>query len=241
MGVLDIVIIVLALIFAIRGFVRGFTKQFLGSLSWLVAGILAIIFCETLAKILSDFSLADTINNKVFNWFASKGDAFTTQLPIITKEHLSGSLSELGIPSFLHSLVIGNIDMSNTTDISVATLIAPKITYLALVIISYILIYVLSFIILKVIAHMFGKAIRGSAIGLIDGVLGFMWGCVKATIVISVAMLLLSLLTTLPIGESINNWLIKDMKLNEDNIGIAKFIYENNPILILLEKFNIKF
>lgn len=241
MGVLDIVIIALLLIFAIRGFIRGFTKQFLGSLSWLIAGIGAIVFCKAVANFISEMTFVDTINNKIFNWFASKGEAFTAQLPIITKEHLNGSLSEIGVPSFLHNLLIGSVDTSEAVNISVASLLAPRITYFTLIIISYIMLYLVLFILLKIIAHLFGKIIRGSAIGLIDGVLGLLWGSVKAAILVSVAMLILSLITTLPFGEVINEWLVKDMKLNEENIGLAKYIYENNPIVILLDKFNIKF
>ena len=116
---------------------------------------------------------------------------------------------------------------------------SPKIADFLLTIISYILIYLIVFIVLKIIGKIFSHVVRSSALGIIDGMLGAIWGAIKATIIVSLVLLGISFIVTTPIGASINEWITEDMGLLKEEFGIAKFLYQNNPLLFLISKISI--
>lgn len=240
MGIIDIIILLLFLLFMIFGFFRGFIKQVFSSMAWLIAIIGATFLCSTVAGMLSSSSIGGTLNTTIYDWIASKGEIFTTNIPTITEEYMGEMLTQIGVPSILHSFLIGLIDVSNFADTSIAEFISPQITNLLLTIGAYIIIYLVIFIIVKIIAKLFGNIVRGSALGMVDGVLGAIWGAVKVCIFVSIIMLGLSLVVTMPFGDSVNEWITTDMRLNSEEFGIAKFFYENNLILFVISKISFK-
>lgn len=236
MGIIDTVILLLFLIVIIVGFFRGFIKQVLSSLAWLIATIAAVLLCTAVSEAVMNMKIGLSLNNSIYDFIASKGEGFTTVISSMNEEGLSAALTQIGIPDILHSFILNNIDLSTFSDMSIASFISPKISSVLLTIIAFIIIYLFVFIIIKVIAKLFGNIVRGSALGFVDGVLGAIWGSVKICILISILMLALSFVVTMPFGESINEWIITDMKLNEEGFGIAKFFYENNLILFVISK-----
>lgn len=236
MGIIDTVILLLFLVVIIFGFFRGFIKQVLASLAWLIAIIAAVCLCSVVAEAVMEMKIGLSLNDSIYEFIASKGESFTAVIPSMNDEELSTALTQIGIPNILHSFIVKNIDLSTFSETSIASFISPKISLVLLTIISFIVIYLFVFIIIKVIAKLFGNIVRGSALGFVDGVLGAIWGSVKICILISVLMLALSFVVTMPFGESINEWIITDMRLNEEGFGIAKFFYENNLILFAISK-----
>lgn len=239
MGVLDIAVCGIAFLFAISGFIKGFMKQVFSILAWAGALVVAFMFCNTVAKMISDFSFSKEVTKSIYDWFASKNEAFTLSGVELTSEYLGEQLKTMGIPTFLHKIIIGALPLESLKDVSVATFLSEKLTSFFLVAASFVGLYLVSFIIIKIIASLLKNAVKGNALSAIDGILGLAWGAVKAGIIISVLFLIMSFLVTLPFGQSLNEWLIKDMKLAEEGFGIAKYIYQNNPILLLLDKLDL--
>lgn len=236
MGVIDIIIIGLFLIFAIVGYIRGFTKQFLSSIAWLVALVIAGVFCKQVAEMVDGIDVVLRVEKTIYNWFASKGETFTTVVPSVDEAHLSDALTVLGIPQFLHSIIIGKVNLDGLVNTSIAGFLTPKIMYFVSTAISFVLLYIVTFILVKLISKILGGAVRGSALGIIDGALGFIWGLVKSGILVSTAMLLLSLVISLPYLQTASEWIANDMHLNDDVMSISKFIYLNNPLIFIFSK-----
>lgn len=239
MGILDIVIIAFLLIFIIIGFVKGFIKQALKAVSGIAAFIAALALCKKVGVILFETSIGTKMLEYFNNFFSSKGEIFTTSGEALTDELITQGLTEAGIPSFLHKIILGSIDVSSFTDITLGQYLATMITNAILVVVSYLAIYLVVFLVIRLIGKLIGGAVRGSALGFIDGFFGAMWCAVKATFILSCLFLVLSFVVTLPFGESINTWITNDMKLTEEGFGIAKFLYQNNPILFILNKIDI--
>ena len=240
MGVIDIIIVILFLIFMIIGFIKGFTKQTLSSFAWLIALIAAIFTCKFIGSFVFKTNLGINLTDQIYGWISAKGgETVTTTVNVLTEEALSEALSSMGIPYFIHPFLTRNIDLSAVKDISIAEYISPKISYYVILVCCFIIIYLVVFLLVKLIAKVLGDIIKNSPFGFIDRILGLIWGFVKATFIVSIVMLLLSLIMSLPIDE-INNWLISDMKIDQSSFGIAKFIYEHNPILLIIEMFKAK-
>ena len=240
MGVIDIIVLILCSIFMIIGFIKGFTKQTLSSFAWLIALVAGIFLCKIVGNLFFNTGIGTNMTDKIYAWIATKGgETLTTPVTILTEEVLSEALSSIGIPYFIHPILTKNIDLSVVQNISIAEFVSPKISYYLLMIASFIVIYLIVFLIVKLIAKVLGDIIKNSPFGFIDRILGLIWGFVKATFIVSIFMLVLSLVMSLPI-DSINSWLIADMKINEEGFGVAKLIYEHNPILFIIELFKNK-
>lgn len=240
MGVIDIIVAILFLLFMIIGFIKGFTKQTLSSFAWLIALIAAIFLCKLTSSLIINTSLGVSLTDKISGWLSAKGgDIVTTPVDSLTEEMLTESLKSMGIPVFAHSFLMKNLDLSAVQNISIVEYVSPKITLYILIAASFILVYLIVFLVVKLIAKLLGDAIKNSPFGFIDRILGAIWGIVKATFIVSILMLLISLVMSLPIAE-VNEWLINDMKLNTDEFGLAKFIYEHNPIMLIISQFKLK-
>ena len=233
MGILDIVIIVIALIFALVGTFKGFVKGFLGALGGIIALVAAYFLSDLVSGWISGSSLGVKTIESISSWFISKNPQFGEIVPAFTNEYLSECLSNLGIPEFLHGLIIGAIDVSTVTNQSVAGFLAPKIAGIAFTGISYIIIFLVVRLVVFILEKVFSKAVHMTALGVVDRILGCIWGIVKAGIIVSVIFLALSFIVTLPFGEGINNWMAADF---EKGFGLAEMLYTKNPLIWLYEK-----
>lgn len=243
MGIIDIIVIAVLVISLIFGFLKGFVKQIVKAASGIIAFFLAIVFCKKLGVILLDTSLGQKILEYFNSYFASKSEFFTTNIETLTTEVLKTGLSEAGIPSILHNIILNSIGESGvlnfSSEMTLGLYLSTVITNILLVIISFVLIFLIIFILIRIIGRIISGVVRGSALGIIDSCLGGCWSLIKGLFVISVIFLILSFIVTFPFAESINTWIISDMNLNDDGFGVAKMIYQNNPILFLLNKINI--
>lgn len=235
MGILDTVIILFTFVLIVIGFIKGFTKQFLSSCAWIVGLIAASSLSGYLGNLIDQSSFGIAINDKFVNWFSEKGEAFTTVLPTLTEENLSAALTDLNIPSIFHSIIISQLNINGFENMSIVEYICPVITSFITTSISYVLIYLVVFLFVKLLSKIFGGFVKGSALGFLDSVLGVVWAVVKSFIIVSVSVFILSIVSSFPFAEALNNWIETDINTTTEGYRIAKFFYENNPILKLLE------
>ena len=238
MGIIDTIITFLFLIFIIIGFFKGFLKQVFSTLGWIIALASASLLSKPVGNYIFGTNFGIGINGFIYNWMTSKNAIFSEEIPQLTNEYLNDALTKLGIPSFLHDLINNMIDVSAYQDMNLAEIVSPKLTSFFLVSISFIGIYLIVFIFSKIMANVAKKIVRGSALGFIDGLLGAAWSAVKVGIFVSIVMLLLSFVTTMPFGETVLEWINNDMRLADESFGIAKYFYEFNPIYYVIDFFN---
>jgi len=234
MGIIDTIFLLLFIVFMLIGFFKGFLKQVFSTLAWVIALVAATIFSKPVGIGLSGTNIGLHFNANLIEWIASKGEIFSKPMNELTSEYVNTALSNLGIPKFLQEFLLNMIDFTKCENVSIAEIIGPKILNMFLIIISFVVIYLIVFLIVKLLGKLSGRIVRGSALGVVDGALGALWCGVKVTIFVSLFMLLLSAISTMPFGVSINEWITTDMKLAEEGFGIGKFFYEYNPIIYFI-------
>ena len=68
-------------------------------------------------------------------------------------------------------------------------------------------------------------------LGIANKLLGAALGLVKGLVLVSLAMLIVSILSG--VVPSLNEFLITDLKLGEESFSIGKYFYEHNPLVEL--------
>ncbi len=235
MGIVDIIIIVAFVLFILIGIIKGMFKQLLGTCALFVAMILAFLLCKPVSAKLYTADLGQNITNSITTWVEKKGEIFTQNISESNDEMISDALSEVGIPKFLHKVII-NEAVDQIDSMNLGEYIGTKLAHLALVCISYIALFIILFIVLKILSVILGKVLHKiPVVAMLDRILGGVMGFVKAFVVVSVAMILLSFLAS--VISSVNDFVVSDMRLNEEGFRLAKFFYANNPLLIILSKY----
>lgn len=169
MGILDISVISIIVLFVFLGLTKGFIKQVTSIASWIIAFVVPLLFTNEVVK-------------------------------IVIEEEKQGEIYSSAI--------------------------------------VFACLFIITFIIVRIIGKIVSKSMEKVGIGFFDSLLGAIWGLAKALIIISLIFLLFKWLVNAPfIGESLQNFLAKDIKLETDHFSIAKFLYENNLITLTLENF----
>lgn len=237
MGIIDIVVIVTFLTLAIIGIVKGFVKSFFSSFAWLIGYILAMILSKPLANILLGSSVGVNLVDTISNWFINKHEIFSMDVSLLTNEILTEALSEIGIPSILHNLLLGDFNISDLNNCSLAMYLSPKITLYIFSGISFFVIYLLGFVLMKLLGKLLGKIVKGGAFNVLDRVLGCIWGLTKAAVFVWLFFFAISFIISIPAAEGINTWFSADIGLGTEEFGLAKYLYENNAVVYIISKY----
>jgi membrane protein required for colicin V production len=105
--------------------------------------------------------------------------------------------------------------------------------------IVFVAMFLITFVVVRIIGSIFGKNIHKSPLGFIDRLLGAAWGITRALLIISIVFITMEWAATLPlIGVPITN-LINTQLTSETGVGLAKYLYENNLLLKLMEVLNL--
>lgn len=235
MGVIDTIILLLFLVFIIVGFLKGFIKQLFSNLGWIISLAAAFIFSKPIGVAVISTNIGTNLNNAIYEWLANKGPTFSTPVPEVTPEHIGLALDELGIPSVLHSMILKMIDLSGYSNVNISEIAAPKLALTLLIIAAFIIVYIIVFVIAKVLAKISCNIVKSSALGFFDGLLGATWSCVKVAIFVSLIMLGLSFVVSIPVSEEFNTWIMNDMRLADESFGVAKYFYNYNPLLYVID------
>ena len=242
-GICDIVIIALVAIAAITGLVKGFFKRLAGFLAFVGAVIVAFIFYKTVVGMLSGTGLFSTINEKLLNWINGKNEAFLHTIGELGENGIRDAISTLGIPKFIVNFVFKDLTniVANNGDELLGVYMANLLANYALIAISFFIIFLLAYIVLRIVFGFFKKLADKKSFGAIDKILGLAWGILRSLITVCLIMSLLSFLVGLPgFGDKVNAFITKDMHLEEEGFGIAKYFYLQNPLLAILSKYGLE-
>lgn len=226
-GVIDIVIVVITILFLILGFKNGFIKELAGIGAFIGALILAYFLTDIIRQTLINLTgvnqlLFEQLNNALFSNNPSFDFVIDPAIPNLS-QLLTSELVGLGIPEFIATPLVVNLVQFNGT---LGQALATASTNAILFVLGYVVTFVLAWLILKVILAQFVKLTEKIKIfKLLDSILGLGMGVIRASIVIGGGLLIAGLLS-LAIPD-IQTFLNQDLALLEpEKFSIGKFAFE---------------
>lgn len=232
MGKIDLAILILVGIFTLFGFFRGFVKQIMSAASWLVSLVAASFLTKPVSPYVASSAIGTAVTGKVTAWIT---DLATFNLPFDpanSTEQLSEAITGMGLPKFIADIIAQNIDLAAVpASISLADVLVPTISKVLITIATFLILFISAFILFKIIGSLLNKLFSGKILGFVNKIFGAVLGLAKGALIVCVIMLLMSTVAgTIP---AINDFLAADFEIG--GIGIGEYIYENNPLIQLIE------
>jgi uncharacterized membrane protein required for colicin V production len=224
-GIIDIIILVLMVLFGIGGFRHGFFKEVVGIAALIGAAVLSFLLAD-LAKetAIQSFQLDVTLFTSIRDIFS--GNAVYDQLIDGSQPDaltlLTSGLTQIGLPALFASPLASILIEFNGT---IGDALATASTNLVLTIGSYLLTFLLSWILLLVLGKQFVKLSKQNPIfKFIDSILGLVLGLGRAALLIVIAFSIgIALSFVLP---EINEFFVTDLALDSESFSVGKFVYE---------------
>ena len=225
-GIIDIVLVVLFLIFAIIGYKKGFATKIISLLSFIIVIVFAFLFASTLAK---QFQSWNFIYPGIYGNIYSNAEA---KISSISGDNVNQKVATLlGWPQFLADLVVkalGGDSLASMTNAELATAVATKVTGWIMNVICFVIIVIGVFIILGIVKAIITGLKKNAGFRIIDGLLGVVLYEVILAAIVSVIFFVLNFAYYDNWNAGLTNWLQTDMQLGTDNVRISKFIFEGN-------------
>jgi uncharacterized membrane protein required for colicin V production len=225
-GIIDVVLVLLTLLFLISGFKNGIFKEITGITVFIVAIGLSVLLAGMVEDILINNSpvyqlLFDTFSGSVFTGNASYEIVLDpTQSDILTT--ITDGLTGIGIPGFIASPIAGIIDTFNGT---LGDALATTVSYFIILIGSYVVTFLVSWILLLITASQLRKATKEIKLfKFIDSVLGIGLGALRAAVVIGILFFI-----AIPVSfavPQVADFMTTDLAVNSEAFSIGKTIYE---------------
>jgi uncharacterized membrane protein required for colicin V production len=238
-GIIDIVMVLSILIFAIIGWKTGFLLNIVKMASGIFGIVGSILLARPFSTILDGW-IGETISTGINTFLVEKIGNLTSAF---TPETIRESVVEAfpTFPSFLHDMIAGAITPEMVADgtNSIINTLQPMLTSLALLVISFIVLFfgsIIIFFFLKILAKMITSL---PIIKQIDKVLGLLFGLIKVAAILFILLFVLSLLLTIPsIYGMIGSFVETDMALTvTEEFRISKWLYNNNILQVIISAF----
>ncbi len=215
-SIVSMVIILLAIFFAIIGFKFGFLTKFIKVANALCGFVFSLLFCSKL----SNAFVYKIWGDEMAVSFAQK---FKNKAPGI--ETTSDLLKELGLPSF----IANNVDVGLSVDQAYLRLGETFAKFLCVLISFCILFFGIT--VLCFLLKLLVKGIRkAKAIRIVDGILGIVFYEILFYLFICIVMVILSFIMQSNGLEGFRNFIINDFGLEHDSFRLSKELYQNNLI-----------
>lgn len=222
-GIVDIIIIILAIIFIILGAKKGFLQKAIKIGNWVFGILFAFVFCVKFA------------NDVLYNWFGESikqaiytnvmaNPAFTD---VTTKEEAITVLESLGIPNFIGNIILANVDATEVVS-SIALNISSMATSVILIVISFLFLW-LGTTIICFILKLLVKVLRTSKfIRIVDGFFGIILYIIILYLLIQVVFFVVILIYRNCNLEGFNQFVDNDILGVNASFRISKYIFETN-------------
>lgn len=224
-GIIDIVIVVIGLLFAISGFKNGLFKELKGIAAFILAAVLTYFLAELTRSIVAESTIQTTIYDFLFNGVFSSNSAYTTviddsipnALALLTTE-----LTSLGLPGFIAGPLANTLIVF---DGSIGAALATVSTHLVVLIVSYVVTFLVFWVLMLIV---FGQLVSLTKtvkfIRFIDQFLGIFLGLARAALVIAI-FFAISIPLTLVV-PAVNDFFTTDLALETEAFSIGKYIFE---------------
>ena len=232
-GIIDIVMVVLFLIFAIVGYKKGFATKIISLLSFIIVVILAFLFAGQLAKQFQSWNIMyPGIYNNIFTNAEAKissieGDSVNAKVATL-----------LGWPQFMADLVVkglGGEAIASMSNAELAAAVAEKVTMWIMNVICFFIIVIGVFIILGIVKAIITGLKKNAGFRIIDGIFGIVLYEVILAAIVCVIFFVLNFAYYDNWNEGLTNWLKVDMQLDNDSFRVSKVIFEGNFLKNLWE------
>jgi uncharacterized membrane protein required for colicin V production len=219
------------LIVVIIGYKVGFLTTLLKLTSALSGIIIAICFTEPVTNLAIEWELDNSIEQTVYTNITTS-DAFKAYTEGGTGvEGINNLLQELGLPSFISNFVASKI-VDSVDPLEIATSISQSVSYVFMFIIVFLILLIfssLAFFILKLIVKSIRKSV--GVFRVLDGIVGIAFYLLIFMLIIYIAFLVISLiLQSAPADSGFVLFMEEQLHLNDEEFGIAKYIYKNNML-----------
>ena len=208
-AIVDVVFFAILLIAGVYGAIRGFLKQILSVLGIIAAIVVACLFCQPIAKLITETipGITDSISvevNAILGLDAVVGDS-------ATKDTIIQALQNTTFPPFTHNL-IADLILKYASEMEISKTIANFIVTGA----SFVILFIVALIAFAIIKKFLNALTKLPIIGTMDVILGAVFAMVKVLLVVAVLVIIVSLLIpgantiltpTLESGEVINSYL----------------------------------
>lgn len=242
-GIIDAVIILLALLFMFIGFKRGFMNKMITILCVLVLIGLSIMFAGNLSEMLKDYNffyknINDGVNASIVSSMTELGSKATAKVVFSRALHLPDWLSW-----FTGMFVSGYGDQVVTASAQyngefLTTIISNKATMFYMRLIAFTILFVgmtIVFIILKAIAN----ALReNSFIRVVDGILGMALYLLIFAAIVSVVFFVLDILVEKNVISSTTGFIAEDFQLMDTTkFSMSRWLLKGNLISVIRNMF----
>ena len=217
MGIVDIVILVIALISVIYGIYRGFLGTLLSGGCFILAVICAFSFGPTLSAALRGNPGVKELLVTYTDAVARVGDQTlaNTEVAFLSEEQIGAIIGDTGLPG-----VIGNIleeCLKNKTFVSsgittVKQYVSDTLVGITVNVISYVLCFLLACIAFSILGSVIRHVADLPVLRQLDGLAGGVLGLIRAVLILYVLFLLVPVMDTLLPVEGLND-LISESRL----------------------------
>ncbi len=235
-GVVDIVLVVLALLMAIIGFKQGFMKKLLSHIGILAIILFSIFFAGQFAQMLIHNeiiypTLLETFTNNINNAVAQNG--------IPEGATASEALAQLlAIPGFLADILANGMGNPAVTDLVSTT--ANYLAELSMNAISFGILFVGLLLVMGILKLIVSGLRKSGLVRFLDGLLGIIYYVALYAIIITVLFYVLSLVMDMEWFAPAKDFLVVDMQLdNPDAFRVSKALYEANFLKRILALFGL--
>lgn len=224
-GILDIVLVVLSVLFAIGGFKNGFFKEVFGVFSFFGAVALAYFLAPLVREVIVnqttfDITIYEFLLDSVFSGNALYDTIIDGSLPNAL-EVLTDGLQQIGLPALLAGPLASTLI---TFDGTLGAALSNASANLILTILAYLVTFLVAWILLFIMGKQFIRLSKQNPIfKLLDSLLGLALGVGRAALFFGIAFSIgIALSLVIP---AINDFLLSDLSLDTEKFSIAKTIY----------------
>lgn len=233
-SIIYLVIIALSVFLGIK---RGLFKTLTSLIKDILSFVLSVFLAKPVTMLLVNSNIGSKLSLKFETLLIEKNPIFETIITESNKDKLIElTLQQLNLPikivELFAKLLSNSIDLESVSEVTIASSIAPTITYYIFLVISFILIFIIVRLLVRLLNRLFKSFEQIPLIKVVNKLCGGLLGVVIGFLL--VCLISYGLTFVIPLDLPISNWLINNMKLNEETFTISKYLYNENILLIII-------
>lgn len=228
--IVDVVLVLVLLIFALIGIKKGFFKSLLSLFNWVVCLGLSLWLAKYVASWIGNwFNMQNAIAGKISSALVgSNAELGNSVASFGSKDAIMQACANM---NFIMKKLIDSIFSANNVDFAseapVADIVGSGVARICVLAISAILLFIVIKIVLAILGKLFDNITRIKVLGGLNRALGFMFGLIKGACIVIIVNFVIVALSLVPV---INNNFVKPVV--QENTKIEKFVYEKTDDIV---------
>jgi len=223
-GVIDVVIVLTVILFAVIGWKKGFLEKVIDMASSVFGLIASILLAKPFSTVLRGW-FGEAMESSIHDYLISRSPDFANAL---SETSLRAALEGLSLPDFMVQWIVDSVDFSQVAT-SIIDSVTPLVLTLALLFISFVTLFFGSMIIFFLLRILAKGITSVPIIKQVDKFFGLIFGLLKVALLIYILLFVLALVINIPaINNMIWEFLEVDMQLTTEQFRLSKYLYDNN-------------